>query len=358
MKILILGGTGAMGVHLVKLLNNGHNDIYVTSRSYRKSSNNLTYLQGNALEDKFFISLIENQWNVIIDFMVYSTGVFKCRVELLLKASSQYIFLSTARVFANSEMPILEKSFRLLDVSTDKYFLLTDEYSLIKARQEDLLQKSMHKNWTIIRPYITYGEHRLQLGVLEKEDWLYRALKGRTIVFSKDIATKLSTLTYGLDVSKAISKIIGKEEALATEFNITNDQSISWIEVLNIYLEVLENYLGYRPKVLLQDLPDFLKHHTTKYQVIYDRLYDRKFNNSKISKIIKHKEFIEIEIGLKNCLIEFLKKPTYNLIDWRKEAIKDKTTGEFTSFKEIKKTKDILRYLKYRFFKKNSIKNF
>ena len=60
---------------------------------------------------------------------------------------------------------------------------------------------------------------------------------------------------------------------------------------LNIYLEVLENYLGYRPKVLLQDLPDFFKHHTTKYQVIYDRLYDRKFNNSKILNFIKQKEF-------------------------------------------------------------------
>ena len=40
-----------------------------------------------------------------------------------------------------------------------------------------------------------------QLGVLEKELWLYRALNGRTIVFSKDIAEKSTTLTYGYDVA-------------------------------------------------------------------------------------------------------------------------------------------------------------
>ena len=314
MKILILGGTGAMGKYLVSLLNE-NNNVFVTSRKKIENKGNIIYIQGDAKELYFLNSLLNEKWDAIVDFMVYTSDVFSKRIENLLNATNQYVFISSARVYAASSNAITENSPRLLDFIEDEKYLSTDEYALTKARQENILREAKLNNWTVIRPYITYSEIRLQLGVLEKEDWLYRTLKGRTIVFSKDIATKLSTLTYGLDVSKAISKIIGKEEALTTEFNITNDQSISWIEVLNIYLEVLENYLGYRPKVLLQDLPDFFKHHTTKYQVIYDRLYDRKFNNSKISKIIKHKEFIEIEIGLKNCLIEFLKKPTFNLID-------------------------------------------
>ena len=59
---------------------------------------------------------------------------------------------------------ITEESERLLDTSIDQDFLSTDEYSLTKARQEDILQSSKQKNWTIIRPYITYGTSRLQLG--------------------------------------------------------------------------------------------------------------------------------------------------------------------------------------------------
>ena len=56
----------------------------------------------------------------------------------------------------------------------DEEYLKTDEYALSKARQEDILHRSGKNNWTVIRPYITYSEIRLQLGVLEKELWLYR----------------------------------------------------------------------------------------------------------------------------------------------------------------------------------------
>jgi hypothetical protein len=111
--------------------------------------------------------------------MIYTTQSFKERVNFLLDATSQYVFFSSSRVYADSEIPITEDSSRLLDVSQDKKFLSTDEYSLAKARQENILRKSKRKNWTIIRPYITYSENRLQLGILEKEEWLYRALQGR-----------------------------------------------------------------------------------------------------------------------------------------------------------------------------------
>jgi len=48
MNILILGGTGAMGVPLVKLLaEKNDNNIYVTTRSKRDNKGNVTYIQGN-----------------------------------------------------------------------------------------------------------------------------------------------------------------------------------------------------------------------------------------------------------------------------------------------------------------------
>ena len=85
--------------------------------------------------------------------------------------------------YANENGRITEKSKRLLDVCTDEEYLKTDEYALTKVRQENILLSSGKKNWTIIRPYITYNVERLQLGVYEKENWLYRALHGRSIVF-------------------------------------------------------------------------------------------------------------------------------------------------------------------------------
>ena len=58
---------------------------------------------------------------------------------------------------------------------------------LTKALQENLLRASGYKNWTIVRPYITFSDIRLQLGVYEKEQWLYRALQGRAIVSRKTL---------------------------------------------------------------------------------------------------------------------------------------------------------------------------
>lgn len=256
-EVLILGGTGAMGVHLVRILAERGDKVSVTTRYPRQSSANIEYVQGNAKEDSFLVPLLSRKWDAIVDFMVYTTSVFEQRAPKFLGATDQYIFLSSARVYANSSPLISEESSRLLDSSEDAKFLATDEYSLAKARQENTLHKSGSKRWTIIRPYITYSEQRLQLGALEKEGWLYRALKGRTIVFSEDIVSKLTTLTYGLDVAGAMAAIIGEPRAMGEAYHITQREAATWRQVLNVYLAALERHLGKRPKVLLLGLDDF-----------------------------------------------------------------------------------------------------
>lgn len=350
MKILILGGTGAMGNHLVKLLGNKNHDILITSRSPKKSINKIRYIQGDAKDATFLITILSEQWDAIVDFMVYSTTTFQERVNLLLNSTSQYLFLSSARVYAEFDEPILETSPLLLEVSTDKTFLSTDEYSLAKARQEEILKNSGKNNWTIIRPYITYSNQRLQLGILEKEDWLYRALSGRTIVFSEDINKKLTTMTFGSDVARGIASLIGKSEALGITFHITSNKPTGWDDILEIYLEVLERHLGKKPKVLFENLDNFLKYHPAIYQVKYDRLYNRKFNNSKIAQFVDVDSFTSIQDGLKGCLEEFIRDPVFKPINWHAEALKDRKTKEFTRLSEIKGIKQKVKYLIYRFF--------
>jgi nucleoside-diphosphate-sugar epimerase len=355
MKVLILGGTGAMGIYLVQLLNNNGIETVVTSRHAKSAEGKIRYIQGNAHDLEFLQKILQEHWDVIVDFMVYSTTSFKERVDLFLQATSQYIFLSSARVYANSAQPITEISPILLNVTQDKEFLSTTDYSLTKARQEDILKNSKYKNWTIIRPYITYSKNRLQLGNLEKEEWLYRALHGRTIVFSNDIISKITTMTYGLDVSKGIMAIIGNSKILGETFHITIENSNTWEDILDIYLEILENNLGYRPKVLLLDLNIFLECHPTKYSIIYDRLYNRRFDNSKIGRHVNTNRFIQTEEGLKNCLAEFLKNPQFKGIDWKTEAFRDRQTKEHTSLDEISGLKQKIKYLLFRYFTKNKL---
>ena len=349
MKVLVLGGTGAIGMYLVHLLANDGVETIVTSRKQRAAEENINYIQGNAHDMNFLQTILLEPWDAIVDFMSYTTQSFKERADLLLDATSQYVFLSSSRVYADSGTPIAEDSPRLLDISQDKVFLSTDEYSLAKARQENILRTSKRKNWTIIRPYITYSEHRLQLGVLEKEEWLYRALQGRTIVFSSDINSKLTTLTYGLDVSKGIMAVIGNSKALGDTFHVTTNSSITWNDILGVYLGVFEKSLGQKPKVLMQDLQSFIKCSPRKYQIYYDRLFNRTFDNSKISRYLNTDDFTKVEVGLKKCLADFMVNPIFNDINWKLEALKDRQAGEHTSLKEIQGIKQKVKYLFFRY---------
>ena len=186
MEILILGGTGAMGIPLVNLLKRSEHELYVTSRKKVTSSNELHYIQGNAKDNNFFESLMRKNYDVIIDFMIYTPDELKKRLDIILSHTKQYFFFSSSRIYAQAEGAVTEKSPRLLDVCSDQIYLQTEEYALVKAREEDLIKNHKQQNWTIIRPYITYNNQRLQLGVYEKENWLYRAMKGRTIIRSSD----------------------------------------------------------------------------------------------------------------------------------------------------------------------------
>ncbi|MEJ2608919.1 MAG: NAD-dependent epimerase/dehydratase family protein [Candidatus Thiodiazotropha sp.] len=353
MKILLLGGTGAIGSHFSDILYNTNDTVVITSRSYRESQGNIEYRQGNAKNIVFLDNLIEEKWDVIVDFMNYSDEEFRERIDRFLSKTKQYIFLSSARVYNKSEVAITEESKRLLDVCKDKEYLLTSEYALSKARQENILKASSKRNWTIIRPYITYSNIRLQLGNLEKESWLYRALKGRTIVFSKDINNHYTTLTYGVDVANGIASLMNKTDSYGEAFHITCNSAYLWSDILDTYLDVLEDELGHRPKVIFQDLTDYLSWNALEYQVTFDRLFDRKFDNTKINKHINTNDFTEVKEGLRKCVHEFVKNPKFNAINWKQEAKKDRFTNEKASILEISEFKQILKYILFRYFTKD-----
>lgn len=347
MNILLLGGTGAMGMHLAKELANAEHSVFVTTRSNRTTSNGISYLVGNSHDVNFLNTVLgQRLWDVIVDFMSYQTEEFQKKYMLFLNSTKQYVFLSSSRVYASSKEKLTENSPRLLDVCPDQDYITTDEYALAKARQENLLKQSGKKNWTIIRPYVTFSEYRLQLSCEEKESWLYRALHGRTIVFSKDLSRCKTTFTYGADVAKSIASIIGKDGALGETYHITNNESYIWSDVLQIYLEALENELGYRPKVLEKEKYEPYMGGNLP-QVKYDRLYDRVFDNSKINTFIDTAKFKKTRDAIHLCIHEFVKKPIWLNINWVSEALKDRQTKEFISLNEWLNISGIKNKIKY-----------
>lgn len=338
-----------MGAPLCDILKNGAYEITVTSRKDHSSDrSNLNYIKGNGKDLAFIRDVLsDHRYDVVIDFMGYSTKEFEDRYRLFLNATDQYIFISSARVYAESDTPLIEDSPRLLDVCTDSEYLATDEYALSKARQEDMLFGSGKKNFTIVRPSITYNADRLQLAISEKEEWLYRALHGRSAVFPKDMENIKTTMTYGCDVAYAISRLVGNKRALGEAVHITNPYSNTWGEILGFYRKAFRHKTCMNMKVFTAD--DSLKIAEKLgrlYQIKYARGINRTFDTNKLNQMIGEMSFLSAEEGLTKCLEAFLDGPRrFGTISIRTQAYFDKLAGEQANLKEFNGIEKKLKYM-------------
>lgn len=325
-----------MGAYLTpELLKMGYM-VHVTSRSVRKNDGDITYITGDAKDQFFLGSLLNRKYDAIVDFMVYSTREFLERAPLFLNNTKHYIFLSSYRVFAENDQPLVESSSRLLETSTDAEYLNTDEYALAKARQEDILRASNARNWTIIRPSITYGNGRLQLGVLEANTVLFRAINNLAVVLPEEMLNKKTTMTWAGDVASMIARLVLNEKAYGDDFNVVTEESVTWRKIVEIY----EQSAGLRLKPV--SLNVFLNKvfQEGRYQLLYDRMFNRVLDNKKVLKItgLKQNKLMKISDGLAFEITEFLKKPNFKNLAPTLNAKMDRLTADYSSrlFKSLK----------------------
>ncbi len=359
MKILLLGGTGAIGSDLANILSDDNNEVFVTTRRKRKNKDRITYITGNALNDNFIKEVLKESFDIIVDFMMYNNlNLFKNRIEILLEKTGNYIFTSSSRVYADSVDEITEDSPRLLETVNDKKYLKSNDYAILKCKEEDILKNTKKKNYTIIRPYITYNYQKLQLGIYEKEKWLFRALDGRTVVFSKDLLDKETTLSYGYDVAKQIANICYRDSGRGEIYQITTTKAVYWKDILEIYANTFKKVLGREMKIKLVDNIYETKIVKPDYQYEYDRIFDRKFNSNKLYNLTGIFKEDDVRDSLEKCLTNFLKNPEFLKINWRDEAVKDKICKEKANMKNIKRMKDKIIYIIYRYSWGYIIENF
>jgi hypothetical protein len=233
--------------------------------------------------------------------MVYSTDEFRQRYELLLKNAEHYIFTSTYRVFAECKEPIKETSPKLLDTSQDAEFLKTDEYALSKARQENILKESIYNNWTIIRPAITYSKMRFQLGTLEAGVIIPRAFYNLPVILPTEMLGKQATMTWGGDVAKMIASLILNPKAICEDFNTVTSEHQMWKDIADYYNEIIGL------NIIQTNLDTYIKIVGNKYQVLYDRMFNRVMDNSKILNAtgIEQNELTVLKNGLTKELLDF-----------------------------------------------------
>jgi nucleoside-diphosphate-sugar epimerase len=302
-RALVLGGTGAMGVYLVPELASLGYRVHVVSLDDVVSDNpRISYVKADVKNIDYLKELLQERFDVIVDFMLYSTEQFRERYDILLGNTDHYIFLSSYRVYAGSDIPITEATPRLLDVSDDREFLSTDDYALTKARQEDILEGSGYSNWTIVRPAITYSKFRFQLVTLEAHIVVARALKGLPVVLPAAALPVQATMSWAGDVARLMSRLLLNPAAYGERFTLATAEHRPWGEVAEYYSDIIG--LQY----VAADTADYLEimggSKAAGYQLAYDRLFERIVDNSKVLRVtgLEQADFMPLRRGLEKEL--------------------------------------------------------
>lgn len=344
MRVLVLGGTGAMGVHVTRLLAEAGCNVVVTSRRGRESGGGVRYVKGDAKDPAFLNGLLAERWDAVVDFMVWTTSAFRERFEKFLASTDQYVFVSSYRVYADSPV-ITEESPRLLDVCGDSEYLATDEYALAKARCENMLFSSGGSNWTVVRPAVTYdGSGRFQLGVHEADLWLWRALRGVPVPLPGEMLGKQATMTWGGDAARMIAGLIGNPVALGEAFTVSTSEHRVWSEVAEIYRGVISGL-----EVAPCGLAEFERERGGVYQIRYDRMFDRVVDNSKVLAAtgIDPASLTTMERGLSSELSRFLERGASLVCGSSAQARMDRLVGGFPALPSVACEKGALGIAKY-----------
>ena len=302
-KVLILGATGAMGQYLTPMLAELGYDVDAVSLDDMTSERpNLRYIKANAKDKAVFKKLLSNNYDGMVDFMIYPTAELPYYVPLAVKSVGHYIYLSSYRAYDDKEHPVRESSPLLCDSTDNTLLRNSDDYSIYKGRGEKILHYIGGRNWTVIRPAITYSFMRYQLVTQEAPNTVGRAFAGKKTVLPIQARDVQATMSWAGDVAHMIAGLLFNEKAICEAFTVATAEHHTWGEVADYYKDIcnLDSvWIDKEDYIRLIDPDPFSN--GARWQLEYDRLFDRIMDNSKVLAAtgMKQEKLMKLYDGLK-----------------------------------------------------------
>lgn len=301
-NVLLIAGGGTLGRYTAaELLRLGYSVDIICLEDYVSENEKLRYYKGFADLEYLENFLKGKHYDGIVNFIHYEDeNVYKPIHILLSEKTDHLIFLSSYRVYADKQIPITETAPQLVDVVNDTDFLENEKYAAPKSRAEKFIcNESGTKNWTIVRPVISFSDLRLDVVTVSGRIVVDATKEGKTILLPKSAKNLTAGLDWAGNSGKLIANLLFKEKAMGEAFTVSTAQNLTWGEVADIYSEVIGAKFDWvSTDEYIEEYP-WLKE--CLWILKYDRLMDRKIDNSKILEVtgLTQNDFSSIKDGLK-----------------------------------------------------------
>ena len=297
-KVLLIAGGGTLGTYTAKeLLNKGCAVDVICLEDYTSNNPKLCYHKAKADLNYLTEFLKDKYYDGIVNFIhYYVPEMYKPVHKLLTSKTDQLIFLSSYRVYAESKQPLTEEAPFLADVVEDEEFLKSEDYAVPKAICEKYLrEESDTKNWTVVRPIISFSDKRFDLVTVSGHEIIDAARSGKTVILPEAAKNLTAGLDWAGNSGKLIANLLFKKECLGEAYTVSSGQNLTWGEVADIYTRLTG--VNFR----WADTEEYVSTGHGGNGLFYDRLYDRAVDNTKILKAtgFKNEDFTSIEDGIK-----------------------------------------------------------
>ncbi len=299
-NVLLIAGGGTLGTYTAdELLRLGHNVDIICLEDNASDDPRLKYYKADATVDYLKKLFSQKRYDGIVNFIHYPKWEeYIPYHELLSQNTDHLIFLSSYRIYADMQHPITENAPQLIDIiKDDAFFHEKEDYALAKSRCERFLAYNPYpKNWTVVRPVISFSHRRLDINMVSGRRVVDAAMAGERVVLPLEAKKLTAGLDWAGNSGKLIANLLFKKECIGEAYTVSSAQNLTWEQVADIYTELLGVEFEWMPACFPEDL----------WHWKYDRIYDRRIDNSKILKAtgLTSSDFTSIKEGIR---IELLK---------------------------------------------------
>ena len=281
MKILFIGGTGNISAACAALADQHGHDVLVLSRGRSAVPRGYRALQADRRDPAALRAALKGvKPDVVLNFLGYELAEVQLDHELFNGAVGQYVFISSAVVYAKPprRLPLTEEAplgNPLWDYAAKKL-----------ACEQWLLERQAEAGFpvTIVRPSHTYSRYWVPNAVSSGSYTFAARLAQGKPVFVHDDGKSPWTLTTSADFAVGLVGLLGKDEAIGEAFHITSDEVLTWNQ---IYAEIAAA-LGVRSPRIVKVPTDFICEVAPQWSgpLKGDKAHPGVFDNSKVKRFV------------------------------------------------------------------------